>query len=274
MRNTRRWSSRSSPPDNGPRRRGRRPRCSPPCAPPRWRRSRPHRTTWWCRRGLGGVPCLTVTPRDSDPNGTIVFVHGGGYIWMRAHTHLAVAAALVTRERLSLRERRLPPCAGGTPTRRPSTTWSRSTAAARRRRSACSHRLRGRFRGRRPRDRRVGRAPRRRRRPSRRGREHLAVDVPRGHRGVGRPGRRPDRQRHRTADDGRRLPRGCRSPVTHRVAAVRRPPRAPAPAGPGRDTRSLLDDARRVVERAREHGVDVTLHEFDDVVHMWVVIGP
>jgi acetyl esterase/lipase len=37
---------------------------------------------------------------------------------------------------------------------------------------------------------------------------------------------------------------------------------------------SLLDDARRVVVRAQEHGVDVTLHEFEDVVHMWVVIGP
>ena len=37
---------------------------------------------------------------------------------------------------------------------------------------------------------------------------------------------------------------------------------------------SLLDDARRLVERAREHGVDVSLHEFEDVVHMWVVIGP
>jgi acetyl esterase/lipase len=37
---------------------------------------------------------------------------------------------------------------------------------------------------------------------------------------------------------------------------------------------SLLDDSRRVVGRARDHGVDVTLHEFEDVVHMWVVIGP
>ncbi len=37
---------------------------------------------------------------------------------------------------------------------------------------------------------------------------------------------------------------------------------------------SLLDDARRIVVRAREHGVDVRLHEFDEVVHMWVVIGP
>jgi acetyl esterase/lipase len=37
---------------------------------------------------------------------------------------------------------------------------------------------------------------------------------------------------------------------------------------------ALLDDARRVAERARDAGVDVTLHEFDGVVHMWVVMGP
>jgi acetyl esterase/lipase len=37
---------------------------------------------------------------------------------------------------------------------------------------------------------------------------------------------------------------------------------------------SLLDDARRIAVRAQEQGVDVTLHEFEDVVHMWVVIGP
>ena len=37
---------------------------------------------------------------------------------------------------------------------------------------------------------------------------------------------------------------------------------------------SLLDDARRVVQRLRAAGVDVTLHEFEDVVHMWVVFGP
>ena len=37
---------------------------------------------------------------------------------------------------------------------------------------------------------------------------------------------------------------------------------------------ALLDDARRVAARAHEHGVDVTLHEFDGVVHMWIVIGP
>ena len=37
---------------------------------------------------------------------------------------------------------------------------------------------------------------------------------------------------------------------------------------------ALLDDARRLVERARRAGVDATLHEFADVVHMWVVFGP
>ena len=37
---------------------------------------------------------------------------------------------------------------------------------------------------------------------------------------------------------------------------------------------SLLDDARRLVDRARDAGGDVTLHEYEDVVHMWVVMGP
>ncbi len=37
---------------------------------------------------------------------------------------------------------------------------------------------------------------------------------------------------------------------------------------------SLLDDACRLVDRARDAGVDVTLHEYEDVVHMWVVMGP
>jgi len=44
---------------------------------------------------LGGVPCLVMTPKDAEPTGTIVFLHGGGYIWMRAHTHVPVALALV-----------------------------------------------------------------------------------------------------------------------------------------------------------------------------------
>ena len=44
---------------------------------------------------FGGVPCLVVAPKDAEPTGTIVFLHGGGYIWMRAHTHIPVVSALV-----------------------------------------------------------------------------------------------------------------------------------------------------------------------------------
>jgi len=44
---------------------------------------------------VGGVPCIVVSPSTGEPRGTIVFVHGGGYIWMTARTHLPVAAGLV-----------------------------------------------------------------------------------------------------------------------------------------------------------------------------------
>jgi hypothetical protein len=44
---------------------------------------------------VGGVRCLVVSPRADAYAGTIVFVHGGGYIWMTAGTHLPVAAGLV-----------------------------------------------------------------------------------------------------------------------------------------------------------------------------------
>jgi epsilon-lactone hydrolase len=37
---------------------------------------------------------------------------------------------------------------------------------------------------------------------------------------------------------------------------------------------SLLDDARRLAERARQAGVDVTLIEHPGVIHMWIVFGP
>jgi acetyl esterase/lipase len=41
------------------------------------------------------IPCLVVSPLAGAPIGTIVFVHGGGYIWMTARTHVLVAAGLV-----------------------------------------------------------------------------------------------------------------------------------------------------------------------------------
>jgi monoterpene epsilon-lactone hydrolase len=37
---------------------------------------------------------------------------------------------------------------------------------------------------------------------------------------------------------------------------------------------ALLDDARRIVDRARDAGVDVTLVEHEDVIHMWIVFDP
>jgi acetyl esterase/lipase len=37
---------------------------------------------------------------------------------------------------------------------------------------------------------------------------------------------------------------------------------------------ALLDDARRLVERARAAGVDAGLMELAGVVHMWIVFGP
>src|SRR5690349_4417308 len=44
---------------------------------------------------IGGVPCLVVSSPDAPPVGTIVYVHGGGYIWMSARSHVVLAAALV-----------------------------------------------------------------------------------------------------------------------------------------------------------------------------------
>jgi epsilon-lactone hydrolase len=37
---------------------------------------------------------------------------------------------------------------------------------------------------------------------------------------------------------------------------------------------ALLDDSRRFVDRARQAGVDVTLVEHQDVIHMWIVFDP
>jgi len=37
---------------------------------------------------------------------------------------------------------------------------------------------------------------------------------------------------------------------------------------------ALLDDARRLAIRAREHGVDVELEEWDDMIHVWHAFAP
>jgi monoterpene epsilon-lactone hydrolase len=42
----------------------------------------------------GGVPGVMVTPDSAIPTSTILYLHGGGYLFMTARTHLAVMAAL------------------------------------------------------------------------------------------------------------------------------------------------------------------------------------
>jgi acetyl esterase/lipase len=42
----------------------------------------------------GGVPVLSVTPEDRPPVSTVVYFHGGGYLWMTPQTHLPVMVAV------------------------------------------------------------------------------------------------------------------------------------------------------------------------------------
>jgi acetyl esterase/lipase len=42
----------------------------------------------------GGVPGLLVTPEDHVPASTVVYLHGGGYLWMTPHDHLPVLVAV------------------------------------------------------------------------------------------------------------------------------------------------------------------------------------
>ncbi len=41
-----------------------------------------------------GVPLLWVTPQDHRPVRTVVYFHGGGYLWMTPHSHLPVLVAV------------------------------------------------------------------------------------------------------------------------------------------------------------------------------------
>jgi len=43
---------------------------------------------------LGGVPALWVRPPDPRDDVVLVYLHGGGYIWMTPRTHLAAIGAL------------------------------------------------------------------------------------------------------------------------------------------------------------------------------------
>jgi epsilon-lactone hydrolase len=42
----------------------------------------------------GGVPLLSVTPDDHVPVRTVVYFHGGGYLWMTPQSHLPVLVAI------------------------------------------------------------------------------------------------------------------------------------------------------------------------------------
>ena len=55
-----------------------------------------------------GVPLLSVIPEDRPPLRTVVYFHGGGYLWMTARTHLPVLVAIVRRHRGALSRSRLP----------------------------------------------------------------------------------------------------------------------------------------------------------------------
>jgi monoterpene epsilon-lactone hydrolase len=44
--------------------------------------------------GAGGVPLLSVTPEGRQPVGTVVYFHGGGYLWMTPQTHVPVMVAV------------------------------------------------------------------------------------------------------------------------------------------------------------------------------------
>jgi acetyl esterase/lipase len=223
---------------------------------------------------IGGVPCVVVTPRDGEPVGTIVFVHGGGYIWMRARTHLAVAVALVRASGcrcINVDYRRAPEHPYPAPVEDLLAVYGAlldggeaSTQVA--------------FAG-----------------DSAGGGLVIAglvacrdAGLPLAAAGVSVSpwtdlavtGASAD-----TADDP--IVSGAALRMMADVYLAGADPRSPTASPLYADlhglppllvqvgTReSLLDDARRIAVRAREHGVDVTLHEFEDVVHMWVVIGP
>jgi monoterpene epsilon-lactone hydrolase len=223
---------------------------------------------------IGGVPCLVVTRPDTPPIGTVVFVHGGGYIWMRAHTHLAVAAALARTTGcrcVSVDYRRAPEHPYPAPVEDLLAVYAALVEDGE---PATQIAFAGDSAG-----------------------GGLVVAGLVAARDAGLPlpaagvsispwtdlavtGASAD-----TADDP--IVSGTALRMMADVYLAGADPRSPTASPLYANLRglppllvqvgtreSLLDDARRLASRAREAGVDVTLHEFEDVVHMWVVIGP
>jgi acetyl esterase/lipase len=223
---------------------------------------------------IGGVPCLVVTPRDEQTVGTIVYVHGGGYIWMSARSHVLVAAALVRASGcrcVSVDYRLSPEHPYPAPVEDLTAVYRALLAGGE---AADRIALAGDSAG---------------------GGLVLAGLVALRDAGEALPaagvsispwtdlavtGASAD-----TADDPIVSGAGLRMMATVYLDGA--DPQSPTASPLYADLRglppvlvqvgtreSLLDDARRVVARARDAGVDVTLHEFDGVVHMWVVMGP
>lgn len=223
---------------------------------------------------LGGVPCLDVRPLDHEETGTLVYVHGGGYIWMRAETHLAVAAAFVRETGcrcLSVDYRRAPEDPFPAPV-------EDLVAVHRALLDDGEPAARIAFAG-----------------DSAGGGLVVAALVALRDAGIPLPvagvsispwsdlavtGPSAD-----TADDPVVSGTALRMMADLYLAGA--DPYTPTASPLYADlsglppllvqvgTReSLLDDARRLVERAQAAGVEVTLSEYEDVIHMWVVTGP
>jgi monoterpene epsilon-lactone hydrolase len=223
---------------------------------------------------VGGVPCVVVSPSSGEPVGTIVFVHGGGYIWMTARTHVAVAVGLVRASGcrcVSVDYRRAPEHPYPAPVEDLVAVYRDLLATGVRADEIA-------FAG-----------------DSAGGGLVVAGLVALRDAGDALPaagvsispwtdlavtGASAD-----AADDPIVSGAGLRMMASLYLdgASPTSPTASPLYADLGGlppllvqvGTReALLDDARRLVERARDAGVDVTLHEYADVVHMWVVIGP
>jgi monoterpene epsilon-lactone hydrolase len=223
---------------------------------------------------IGGVPCVGVSPRRGGAEGTVVYLHGGGYIWMSARTHLAVAANLTRASGcrcVIVDYRRAPEHPFPAPV-------DDLVAVHRTLLDRGEHPDRIAFAG-----------------DSAGGGLVLGGLIAIRDAGIPLPaaavsispwadltvtGASAD-----TVDDPIVNGAALRMMATLYLAGA--DPTAPTASPLYGDleglppllvqvgTReALLDDARRLVARARLAGVDVTLHEFDEVVHMWLVIGP
>jgi epsilon-lactone hydrolase len=226
------------------------------------------------QRLLGGVPCLEVGPPNGPDGRTIVYLHGGGYLHLSARTHVAVAAGLVraTGARCVLVDYRLAP-------QYPFPAPVQDTVAVYRALLES------------------GTAP---------GSVAFAGDSAGGglvlgalvavrDAGLPLPGAGVavspwtdlaiTGASVATADDPVVDGPGLRAMAETYLAGAS--PTEPTASPLYADLRglppiliqvgtreSLLDDARRVAVRLGEAGVDVTLREFQDVVHMWVVWDP